>query len=209
MATQDVRLTPLEFDPPLLALPRRVEDLLADADERIERLQHTRRDRPIAAFVPCDFALAHHALHHIGEFSLAPGHRFVEWGSGAGVVACLAGMLGWDSVGIEIEEDLVDLAEGLAEDHGAEVEFVRGSFVPEGCHAELAEQRDINWLRTDGVDAYDWLGLDPDDFDLVFAYPWPGEEQLLFDIFAECGAVGALLLTYHGQEGLKLHRKVR
>jgi len=202
-------LTTLEFDPPLAPLPSRVVELLNDADERIERLQHDRRDRPIAAFVPCDFALVQQAIAHITQLTLAPGNRFVEWGSGAGVVACLAGMLGWDSVGIEIEQDLVDIAQGLAEDHQAQVEFVCGSFVPEDCHADLTEQRDINWLRTDGVDAYEWLGLDPDDFDLVFAYPWPGEEQIVFDIFAESAAVGALLLTYHGQEGIRLQRKVK
>ena len=201
-------LTTLEFDPPLGELPSRVVELLNDADARIERLQHDRRDQPIAAFVPCDFALAQHALAHLTELALAPGHRFVEWGSGAGVVACLAGMLGWDAVGIEIEEELVDIAVSLAEDHDVEVEFVRGSFVPEDCHADLTEQRDINWLRTDGADAYEWLGLDPDDFDLVFAYPWPGEEQIVFDIFAEAAAVGTLLLTYHGQDGVRLQRKV-
>lgn len=204
-----MRLASIEFDPPLRSLPARIAELLTDADERIERLQHDRRDRPIAAFVPSDFALVYNALQFIGEYSLAPGHCFVEWGSGAGVVTCLAGMLGWDAVGIEIEEELVDISEALAEDYEAEVEFVRGSFVPEDCQIELTEQRDINWLRTDGVDAYEWLDLDPDDFDLIFAYPWPGEEQIIFDIFADCGAVGALLLTYHGQEGLKLHRKVR
>lgn len=203
-----MRLKQIDFEPPLRSLPTRVVELLNDGDQRIERLQHDHRDRPIAAFVPSDFAAAYHALDLISELGLAPGHRFVEWGSGAGVVACLASILGWDAVGIEIEDPLVDLAEGLAEDHEIEVEFVRGSFVPEDCHADLAEQRDINWLRTDGADAYDWLGLDPDDFDLVFAYPWPGEEGIVLDIFAECGAVGALLLTYHGQEGLRLHRKV-
>jgi hypothetical protein len=51
--------------------------------------------------------------------------------------------------------------------------------------------------------------LDPDDFDVVFAYPWPGEEQVIFDLFAGSTAVGALLLTYHGLEGLRLHRKVK
>ncbi|MEM8866285.1 MAG: hypothetical protein AAGF31_12135 [Planctomycetota bacterium] len=204
-----MRLKPVQLSPPSQILPARVIDLLDDADERIERLQHDLRDRPIAAFVPSDFATAYHALDQINELNLAPGHRFVEWGSGAGVVTCLASLLGWDAVGIEIEDDLVDLAESIAEDHEVEVEFVRGSFVPEDCHADLAEQRDINWLRTDGVDAYQWLELDPDDFDLVFAYPWPGEEQIVFEIFAECGAVGALLLTYHGQEGLRLQRKIR
>ncbi|MEM9185481.1 MAG: hypothetical protein AAGB00_03185 [Planctomycetota bacterium] len=203
-----MRLKAVELNAPPRALPPRVNELLNDADQRIERLQHERRDRPIAAFVPSDFATAYHALDEIDELGLAPGRRFVEWGSGAGVVACLAAMLAWDAVGIEIEDDLVDLAEGLAEDHDVAVEFVRGSFVPEDCHADLAEQRDINWLRTDGADAYEWLGLDPDDFDLVFAYPWPGEEQIVFDLFAESGAVGSLLLTYHGQEGLRLQRKV-
>ena len=35
------------------------------------------------------------------------------------------------------------------------------------------------------------LGLDPDDFDIVFAYPWPGEEQIIFDLFASHAATGA------------------
>jgi hypothetical protein len=204
-----VSLSLLDIDFPLKKPPRRVVELLDAADERIERLQFERRDRPIAAFVPCDFVLTYQALSHIQEFDLAPGHRFLEWGSGAGVATCLAGMLGFDAVGIEIEEELVTLAVGLAEDFEVEVEFVLGSFVPDDCEADVDQQRDINWLRTDGANAYEELDLEPDDFDLIFAYPWPGEEQIVFDLFAECGSVGALLLTYHGQEGMRLHRKVR
>ena len=45
--------------------------------------------------------------------------------------------------------------------------------------------------------------------DVVFSYPWPGEEQVIFDVFEASAAVGALLLTYHGQEGMKLQRKVK
>ena len=41
------------------------------------------------------------------------------------------------------------------------------------------------------------------------AYPWPGEEQVIFDLFTDYAAVGALLLTYHGQDGVRLARKVR
>ncbi|MEN1678309.1 MAG: hypothetical protein AAGJ46_01865 [Planctomycetota bacterium] len=204
-----MRLVRLEFEPPPVELSTRVASLLDDADGRIERLQHDRRDCPIAAFVPSDFALAYHALDRIDELGLAPGRRFLEWGSGAGVVTCLAAMLGWDAVGIEIEDPLVDIAEAIADDHEVQAEFVRGTFVPEDSQADLTDQRDINWLRTDGVDAYEWLGLEPDDFDVVFAYPWPGEEQIIFDLFCDSGAVGALLLTYHGQEGIALHRKVR
>lgn len=204
-----LRLTPVELDLPPAKLPRRVASLLDAADELIERLQFERRDRPIPAFVPCDFVLAHHALVQVQERSLAPGHRFMEWGSGAGVVTCLAAMLGYDAIGVEIEKDLIEMAERLAEEFEVETEFVLGSFVPPGYESEVDEQRDINWLRTDGADAYEELDLDPDDFDLVFAYPWPGEEQIVFDLFAHSGAVGALLLTYHGQEGMRLQRKVR
>lgn len=203
------RLTTLDFDPPLMKLPKRVLKLLADADEAIERFQFEHRDQPVAAFVPCDFVLAYQALDMVTELNLAPGHRFVEWGSGAGVVTCLAAMLGWDAVGIEIEDSLVDLAIALADEHEIEAQFVHGSFVPEDCDIDMAEQREINWLDTDGPNAYEELDLEPDDFDLVFAYPWPGEEQIVFDLFRESAAVGTLLLTYHGQEGVKLQRKTR
>lgn len=204
-----MRLLPVELDLSPSEIPRRVVSLLDEADARIERLQFERRERPIAAFVPCDFVLAYQAVERIQQLGLAPGSRFVEWGSGAGVVACLASLLDFDSVGIEIEEDLVELAESLAEDFEIEVEFALGSFVPPGYEDEVDGQHDINWLRTDGDNAYEELDLDIDDFDLVFAYPWPGEEQIVFDLFAQCGAVGALLVTYHGQEGIRVQRKVR
>ncbi len=64
---------------------------------------------------------------------------------------------------------------------------------------------DVLWLSTERAGRLRDLELEPDDFDVIFAYPWPGEEQVIFDLFADCAAVGALLLTYHGQEGLRLH----
>ncbi|MEM6655915.1 MAG: class I SAM-dependent methyltransferase [Planctomycetota bacterium] len=202
-------LKTIELDVEPAPLPPAVRNLLDDADRRIEAFQHTHRERPLAAFVPCDFVMAYHALTQVGTLSLATGRRFAEWGSGAGVVACLAASLGWDAVGIEIEGELVDLAEDLAEDHGFEVEFVRASFLPPGLPLDSYEQRDVNWLATDGPDAYDEIGLDPDDFDLVFAYPWPGEEHAVLDAFSQSAGDGALLLTYHGQEGVALRRKMR
>lgn len=197
-----------------MPLPRRVRDLLDDADERIERFQHDHRDTPVPAFVPCDFVQVHYGLLQVVAQNLATGHKFCEWGSGVGAVTCLASLLGFDAVGIEIEPDLVEIAETLAEDHAIEAEFIRGSFVPYGgddcLDAHAAElDREVTWLRTDGEDAYEMLGLDPDDFDLVFAYPWPGEEEVIFDLFAEFAAVGALLLTHHGENGLRLQRKRR
>ena len=186
-----------------------VEALLRDADRRIELFQQARKDTPVAGFVPSDFPTVYHHLAALAELNLAAGHRFLEWGSGAGVVACLAAMLDFDAVGIEIEPDLIIIANGLAEDHEIEAQFICGSFVPEGAEDLLDRQEDITWLRSDGANAYEELGLEPDDFDVIFAYPWPGEEQIVFDLFAKTAAVGALLVTYHGQEGVRVARKGR
>ena len=208
-----MRLEKILLDFPPTTLPINVRDLLDDADDRVERFHFEHREKPIPAFVACDFVAAYHALRQITELNLSAGGRFCEWGSGIGSVTCLAALLGYDAIGIEIEPDLVETAISLADDHTIEAEFVHGSFVPQGgeecldAHAYDLD-REVTWLRSDGADAYEELGLDADDFDLVFAYPWPGEEAVIYDLFAEFAGVGALLLTHHGEEGLRLQRKV-
>jgi len=163
----------------------------------------------IPAFVPSDFEQVYRTLAWVDEAHLAAGRRFLEWGSGIGVVACLAAQLGFDAVGIEVELALVEIAKSLAADHDIDVEFACGSYVPSGAEPFVDTAGEVTWLRTDRPDSYADLDLEPEDFDLIFAYPWPGEEQVIFDLFQNCAAVGALLLTYHGQDGLRLQRKVR
>jgi hypothetical protein len=163
----------------------------------------------IPAFVPSEFAVVYRALNAIASNHLSAGRRFIEWGSGVGVVTCLASLAGFDAVGIEIEPRLVELACTLAADHAVDVQFSCGSFVPDGIEPSVDFSGDVNWLSTTGPEGYSALGLEIDDFDLVFAYPWPGEEQVIFDLFSDTAAVGALLLTYHGLEGVRLQRKVR
>ena len=46
------------------------------------------------------------------------------------------------------------------------------------------------------------------DFDLFFAFPWPGEHVFFEAVFDDSAADGALLLTYRGREGMSLTRKV-
>ena len=208
------RLVSLPLDEKTATLPPRVARLLSEADDQIEQFHHEHRDTPLPGFVPSDFVAVYHAINHVAETGLAPGWRFVEWGSGLGVVTCLAGLAGFDAVGIEIERELVELSVVLAENHSIECEFICGSYVPEGgdlvLEAHAADlDREVTWLRTDGQNGYELLELDVDDFDLVFAYPWPGEEEVVFDLFARFTAVGALLLTHHGEEGMRLQRKVR
>lgn len=189
-------------------LPDDVAWLIADAQKRVEAFSDEHA-ASVPAFVPSDFETVYRGLAAIASRRLATGRRFVEWGSGIGVITCLAEGLGFDAVGIEIDSQLADIAEALAEEHGMTAQFARGSFLPPGSQPRLEMPDDVAWLTTHGPDGYEVLEMEPDEFDLVFAYPWPGEEEVIFDVFAGCGAMGALLLTYHGQDGLKLQRKVR
>jgi hypothetical protein len=199
----DIELTPGDAPP-----PADVAALIADARQRINTLEDTSR-AAMPAFVPSDFELVYRALAAVDAANLTTGRRFLEWGSGIGVITCLATQLGFDSVGIEIEQPLVDLAEQLAESHAIDTQFVCGSFVPRDLEVHIKSPDDFAWMTTDAQPAYEELGLEPDDFDLVFAYPWPGEEDVIFNLFADCAATGALLLTYHGLEGVRLQRKRR
>jgi hypothetical protein len=203
-----MRLVNVELAVSSDAIPPRVADLIADAHKRIAAFDEE-RPAAIPAFIASDFEQAYRALAAIQASRLAAGNRFVEWGSGIGVVTCLAESVGFDAVGIEIEPTLVEMAESLAEEHEFAVEFACGSYIPPGAEPHIDHLASIAWLTTDGPDGYSELDLDPDDFDVVFAYPWPGEEQVVFDLFADCAAVGALLLTFHGQDGVRLQRKVR
>ena len=101
----------------------------------------------------------------------------------------------------------------LAGDFGLPVEFVQGSFIPQGAEADVAEayaETSAAYFRleTEADEAYAELGLDPHDFDVVFAYPWPGEERLIEDLFEKYAADKALLLTYTQYNSVRLQRKV-
>ena len=137
-----------------------------------------------------------------------PVRSSANGGSGFGVVACLAAELGFRASGIEIERGLVDGATQLANDFDVPADFVCGSFVPEGGEEFLESIDGFAWLIDGGRDGYDLLELAPDDFDVIFAYPWPGEEHVVIDLFDRYAATGAILVTFHGRDGLQMRRKV-
>jgi hypothetical protein len=156
--------------------------------------------------VPSDFTRAYNVLRSLADADLAPGSLFCEWGSGFGVVACLAALCEFDACGIEIEDELVDAARQLADDFDLSVEFLRGSFIPRGSEACLEEGDGFAWLTTEAACTHQEPGLAPDDADVIFAYPWPDEEQVIGDLFDRHAAVGAVLVTYHGED-FRLRRK--
>jgi hypothetical protein len=193
-------------------LPDDVVAFLREADLRVSQFVRNSPIR-ITGFVPSDFVTVYHSLRAITEASLAPGTSFCEWGSGFGVVASLAAMLEFKVCGIEIERGLVDASRRLADDFGLPVEFVHGSFVPSGAEADVEEayadtSAEYFWLSTDADGAYNELGLGPHDFDVVFAYPWPGEECLIEGLFEKYAAEEALLLTYDQYNSVRIRRKV-
>jgi hypothetical protein len=183
-------------------LPGDVRAFLREARRRIELYQ---RECRTPGFVASDFEAVYAVLRAVAEEDLAPGTSFCEWGSGFGVVACLAAMLGFDACGIEIEAELIDQARRLADAFELPVSYLHGSFLSRKDTRALADRTDFAWLATEDGDAPE-LELEPADFDLVFVYPWPDEEKVVEQLFARRAAAGAVLLSYHGDR-IRLRRK--
>jgi hypothetical protein len=195
-------LTPPDSDD---AVPAAVRLFVREADRRVEQfatIGHT------PAFVACDYEAAYRALRGLAAASLARGGQFCEWGSGFGTVTCLAALLGFDAIGIEVERDLVEEARRLAGDYDLPAEFALGSFVPPGAEKRVYAGGEYAWFTTESDSAYDDLGLDPSDFDVVFAYPWPDEEAIVADLFDHYAGPGAVLVTCQGGTEFRFRRKV-
>lgn len=185
-----------------------VARFLADAQSRIDAFIESHLAEPVYSFVPSDFALVYGALRHVADAHLAPGGLFCEWGSGAGVVTCLAALVGFEACGIEFEPALVDLAIALARHHHLKAGFCHGNFVPHGGQKIAEQVSEFEWLAIGGPDPYEQMDLQIDDFDIVFVYPWPGEERVVECLFDRFAAAGSLLMTYNGAaEGIRLFRK--
>lgn len=183
------------------------EHLIDTANERIEAFMLA-DEAVIENFVPCDFHLLDQALTWIEQNHLMTGQRFFEIGSGFGVGALLASLRRWESVGIEIEPRLVEQATDLADLFDSDARFYCGSFIPRGIDRLADWATEVKNVATDEGDVYDEIGWEMGDFDLFFAFPWPGEHGFFESIIEACAADGALLLTYRGREGMDLVRKV-
>ncbi len=190
-----------------IAIPEAIERFVTEAERRIEEFQERTSHSPRLGFVPSDFRAVHRVLPWIRSQRLAAGISFCEWGSGFGVVAMLAAAEGFHATGIEVDRVLLAESIRLASDFHFDVDFVGESFVPDGSRVAPAEMDEMAWMDYEAPAAYEALGCDPDDFDVIFAYPWPGESRVIYELFDAHACTGALLLTFHGVEGLRLHRR--
>ena len=196
----------IRMEPSQRALSPRAERLIADADRRLDTLVAAGLHERLPHFAPSDYALVHGVLAALAERGYER-ERFLEWGSALGAIAGLAADLGFSAHGIEIDPELVDVSRHLLADHGLRVEIAEGSFVPDGHEVPggLGDPDSDNLAS--GASGYDELQRDLDEFRIVFAYPWPGVEPVFFDLFDECAAPGAVLVTNHGLDGIQVRRK--
>lgn len=180
--------------------------LIDIANERIESFMLA-TDDVSENFVPCDFHLLDQALTWIEQNNLLTGRRFCEFGSGFGVVTLLASQHGMEAVGIEIESNLAEQASNLADDLNLSARFYCGSFIPRNVDGIVELSRDVEHVQTHEGEVYEEIGLAMDDFDLFFAFPWPGENSFFEGVFESGAANNAMLLSYDGINGMQLVRK--
>jgi SAM-dependent methyltransferase len=163
--------------------------------------------KPIEQYVACDFRDVWRALATVREQQLAQGNLFLEWGCGFGVVAAMASQLGWGAIGIEAEPFLVSEARKFLATEGVKAEIWQGNFLPTGSERLARHQSHHASLFHQVPSAYSQHDMQLDDFACVFAYPWPGEDGFLKDVFREYAALGALLLVFRGPYELELYRR--
>ena len=191
----------------LLGMADETDSFIDEANEAIELFMLGDQE-VIENFVTCDFHLAKSALGWVQRENLLTGRRFCELGSGFGVVAMMAANMGMEAIGVEIEQVLVDQANDFAVRAGNGAKFYCGSFIPYDTLDELDVDRDIQNVSVEEGDVYREVGLGLEDYDLFFAFPWPGEQIFFEQVFEKWAADGAMLLTYRGRDGMQLQRKV-
>ena len=191
-------------DDPTMTAPRippaRLEAISRDADE-IWRRHRDRRDGAFHGFVPSDVFAAHEALAELRD---AGAGSFVELGAGAGTITIVASWMGFEALGVEIEPWLVEAAESLADRHDSSARFVAGSFLPSGFRIDDLVDPDFHVTYDDADCAFEATGDELDEFDVIYAFPWPGEEALFDALVDEYARPGASFVTYHADEGARV-----
>ena len=69
------------------------------------------------------------------------------------------------------------------------------------CRAARCRRRSDRYTPTDGACGYEKLGRDLSDFDLVFAYTWPEEEDWLIEMVRRFARPDVILLGHFVDDG--------
>jgi hypothetical protein len=133
--------------------------------------------------------------------------KFLEWGSATGVIAIIADLLGFEAYGIELDGDLVQMARELATQFDSKATFARGSFIPQGYQWTPLDGDGRMGTIGSGSSGYLELGHHLDEFDVVFAFPWGGEESMMLDLLTSYGSKDATLLLNTVNQGVQVYQK--
>jgi len=131
---------------------------------------------------------------------------FLEWGAGLGVATIMADKMGFDAFGIEIEQTLVDHACAMAERFESRARFACCSFIPDNYEESARDGEEFQRTVCDAASGYDELGFELQDFNIIYAYPWPEEHLVFRSIVRRCGAPQALLICFDAREGIRTTR---
>jgi len=180
----------------------RLAALCADGWEIWDRFSNRARQDDFHPFVAADYESVLEALvpHR------APGRKFLEWGSATGVITIMADMLGFEAFGIELDTDLIRTARTLGEKFRSTARFAQGSFLPSGYVWKPSGGDGRVGTIGDGHSGYQELGHPLDEFDVVFAFPWGGEEPMMLDLMKNYGRADALLLLNTVNSGVKAYQ---
>lgn len=187
------------------ALRSRLSALVEEGRDFWDRFDHEVRQENWHPFVPADYDAVLEMLLPLR----APGLRFLEWGSATGVITIMADLLGFEAYGIELDPALVETARELAARHGSGARFAAGSFLPTGYRYRPPTGDGRIGTIGDGPSAYPMLGHPLEDFDVVFAYPWGGEEAMMHDLMRCYGGRGAKLLLHGAEERERARAQLR
>jgi len=186
---------PLDAFPEVI--PPEVATFLEDAERRIEDFNERHGEEIVPGFIASNPYYAYAALQQLTAQHPAGGRTFCEWGSGFGVIACLARLLGFRASGIEIEPLLIAEARKLAADHHLDIRFYEGSYKPEGFYTDEIDPARLSQP----------LGVSPLEFDLIYVYPWPAEYDRVMDMLHRFAAPGTEVLLFRGGGKLEYWRQ--
>lgn len=184
------------------SLRPRLAELRDEGRRMWDRFDSEVRSHEFHPFVPADYEVVLEALLPLRS----PGRRFLEWGSAMGVITIMADLLGFDACGIEIDAALVDAARGLAREYDSGARFAAGSFLPAGYRWQSSTGDRRTGTIGNAPSGYLELGMPLEEFDVVYGYPWGGEEPLMIDLMKCYGRSDALLLLNSGTGGFNVYR---
>jgi hypothetical protein len=187
-----------ELDPRLAA---RLTALFDEGWEIWERFDARVRRTEWHPFIPSDYERVVEALLPFRGSRL----RFLEWGSAAGVITIAADLLGFEAFGIEIDGELVEMGRSLAARMGSHAHFAEGSFLPAGYTFKPRSGDGRTGTIGRAASGYLALGRSLDEFDLVYAYPWDGEQPMMLDLMRRFGSPEAVFLM-NTAENVKVYQ---